>query len=262
MARVHPGLEDGQVAYNGLSAPASWSLDLAETVSGEARFPAGDYEFAITVLDAVNAPMPTSSRTIRFALSGSDAPGSPEVTYSPTQGPIGTRVTLRALMRPDAFGTDTTIEFNGTFDPDGEDRDGAPLPSTPPIMLTYPTDKISLVDGANVAIRVGAVLPPLAVLTAANLLYARGGLISGTLRVRTPSAAPPFDETLPVSFRVTETVRYGQIVEDKFKPLSDVPLVTSTNVADVTGTPSFSRLYVEWRVEPEQGTTPPSAIPP
>jgi hypothetical protein len=128
-------------------------------------------------------------------------------------------------------------------------------------MLTYPTDKISVVDGANLAIRVGAVLPPPAVLTADNLLYARGGLVSGTLRVRTPSAVPPFDETLPVSFRITETVRFGQIVEDEFQPLSDIPLVTSTSVADVAATPSFSRLYVEWRVEPEQGITPPSAVP-
>lgn len=258
---ARPPLEEEQVAYNGLSAPASWSLNLAEVVDGEPRFPAGDYEIAITAFDAVNAAAPTSSRTIRFALSGSDAPGNSAVTYNPTQGPIGTRVTLRALLRPDAFSAgDTTAEFNGTFDPEGEDRSGAPLPSTPPLTVIYPADKVSVIDGANIAIRIGAVLPPSAILDAQNLLYARGGLVSGTLRLRTPNATPPFDETLPASFRITETVRYGQVVNDEFQPLTDIPLVTASAAADVAATPAFDRVYVEWRVEPEDSTPPPSAI--
>jgi hypothetical protein len=259
---VRPPLEDDQIAYNGLSAPASWSLDLTEVIDSEPRFPAGDYEVTITALDAVNAPLPASSRTIRFALSGSDAPGSAQVTYNPTQGPIGSRVTLRALLRSDAFlAGDTSVEFNGTFDPDGEDRNGAPLPSTPSVTLTYPPAKVDVIDGANLAIRVGAVLPADAILEAPNMLYARGGLVSGTARVRTPSATPPFDETLPVSFRITENVRYGQIVDDEFQPLTDIPLVASTDAADVDATPAFNRVYVEWRIEPEPGTPPPSAIP-
>lgn len=236
--------------YNGLDPLGPMRLDLAEAPGGAPRFPSGPYELVVAVEDGVNAPTAAAEKKFRLTLgAGAPPPGDSTLSFLPTSGPLTTEVVITSAVTG-AFAADTTVSFTGRFDPDGVSTTGTDLGASAPFTIEYPATKVRLIDAEHVGIRVGAVVPSVAVLDSAELRYSRGGELRGQLRVRTPSTT--FDHTITgdVAFRITEAVRFGQVVAGELKPLASLPIVHAGSAAEVAATPDFQRISAEWRGRP------------
>jgi len=239
-----PNAED---PLNLLDPAAARSIDLFAAPGGTPAFPTGTYELSVTVEDAVSAATPAATRTLRFTLgSGGAPPGDSELTYSPVTGPVGSVIAWTAVT-PTAFAADTTVDFTGIFDPDGLDLGGNQLQPTAPFTVSYPAAKLSIVDAQHLTLRIGDVLPPVAVLGSSNLRLGHGGRLFGSVRIQTASTG--FNHTTAnVGFTLVGSVRFGQVVGGELQEPDAIPIVHVTSAADVTNSADFQRLVAEWRV--------------
>lgn len=237
--------------YNGLDPLGPLRLDLAEAPGGSPRFPSGPYELVVAVEDAVNAPTAAAEKKVRLTLGpGAPPPGDSTLSFLPTSGPLTTEVVITSAVAG-AFAADTTVSFTGRFDPEGKDVAGTDLGASATFTIDYPSTKVRLIDAEHVGIRVGAVVPSVAILDSPELRYSHGGELLGQLRVRTPSTT--FDHTIAgdVAFRITESVRFGQIVAGELVPMTALPIVHASSASEVASSPDYQRISAEWRGRPE-----------
>lgn len=250
---------DGDEAINVTSTAAVRSVDLSLSSDGTPAFPTGAYELVVTVDDGITAPVAASTLKVRFDLAAGVPPaGDSELTYAPVSGPIGSAIAVTAATTG-AFATDTTVEFTGTFDPDGVDGDGADLGPTPSFVVSYPSSKLRVVDAQHLTMRIGEVLPAGGVLAAANLRYGNSGRLSGSLRVRTPSTG--YDHTTPgVAFVVVGSTRFGYLVDGALAEPDTLPILHASSAAEVAAAPDFQRLVAEWWIPPPDSGSPPATV--
>ena len=249
-----PAPEPDAAAFNTLDLAVPFALDLTATGSdGAPLVPSGEYELHLTVADTVN---PAVERRIMFTLGGSALPpGDGEVSYAPSSGPLGTTMVITTTAAAAFVTGSTTASFTGTFTPSGTGYSGESLGSTASFTIAYPATKVTVIDATHLAVRIGDVAPPLAIVASATMRAGLGGKLAGSLRVQTPSG---YDHTLATfAFTVTQNGRFGQLEGDVFTELEILPLMHATTAADVAAAPDFQRIIIELRL-PDLPSGPPT----
>jgi hypothetical protein len=252
-----PAPEADDAALNALDPTARFALDLtAAGGDGAALFPSGEYELKLSVADAVNAP--SAERAIRFTVGGSAGPpGDGEITYAPASGPLGTTLTITSATTGAFVAGDTTVSFTGTFTPDGTDYDGQSLGSTAPFTIAYETTDVTVIDGEHLSLRIGAVRPPLSVLTSPAMRLGHAGKLTGAVRFTTGGGGT-YDHTLATfAFTVLPNGRFGQMQGEVFSELPSLPVLNASSAAEVAEAADFDRVVLELRV-PDAPASPPA----
>jgi hypothetical protein len=250
-----PAPEPDAAAFDALDPTAPFVLDLTATAPDSSPvFASGEYELRLSIADAVNPP---AERSIRFTLGGSALPpGDGEVSYTPSNGPVGTTLVVTTVV-PGAFAAgSTTVTFDGTFTPAGTGYAGEALGTTAPFTIAYAAPDVTVIDGTHLSVRIGAVTPPLAILTSAPMRVGHGGRFAGSLRVQSGGG---YDHTLATfAFTVTQAGRFGQLQGTSFVELETLPLMHAASATEVAEAPDFQRIVVELRIP--DAVSPPATV--